>query len=179
MTMSLESSHTQLRTRCRDLSQAATELVTIVHEDRPPGSEVAVIDRLVEVVSELQAAAIRATEELDAVADPRALPGRLARIDDAVAECRTTYWCDLASHRPLAAMRRAAHEHGREWRTWQRSIELSLARCELALDGAGTAVRAAWQEVGELLTHYTHAGVTGPWPETTNTEVSTSTRRQS
>lgn len=177
--MSMESAHAELRTRCRDLAQAVTELVTIVHEDRPPGSEVAVIDRLVEVVSELQAAAMRAVEELDNVADSRALPGRLGRVDEAVTECRTTYWRDLASHRPLAALRRAAHEHGREWRTWQRSIELSLARCELALDGAGTAVRAGWQEVGELLTHYTHAGVTGPWPDATNTEVSTSPRRQS
>jgi hypothetical protein len=177
--MSLESAHTELRTRCRDLAQAVTELVTIVHEDRPPGSEVAVIDRLVEVVSELQASAMQAADEVDTLVESRELPARLGRVDAAVAECRTTYWCDLASHRPLAILRRTAHEHGREWRTWQRSIELSLSRCELALEGAGQAVRAGWLDVGELLTHYTHAGVTGPWPEATQTEVSTSTRRQS
>lgn len=177
--MSLESAHTELRARSRDLAQAVTELVTIVHEDRPPGSEVAVIDRLVEVVSELQAFAMQAVEQVDLVAEPRDLPGRLGRVDEAVAACRTTYWCDLASYRPLAALRRAAHEHGREWRTWQRSIELSLSRCEQALDAAGQAVRAGWREIGELLTHYTHAGAGAPRRDAMDTEVSTSTRRQS
>jgi hypothetical protein len=177
--MSLENAVADLRIRCRDLAQAATELVTIVHEDGPSDSRHWVVDQWFEIVSELQAHAVRAQSELDLVADPRTLPARMGRIDEAVAESQLIYWRDLASYRPLALFRRAAREHGTEWRTWQRSVELSLSRCELALNAATASDRAAWREIGELLTHYTHAGAIEPWPETSQTEVSTSTRRQS
>lgn len=177
--MSLENAVADLRIRCRDLAQAATELVTIVHEDGPNDPRHWVVDQWYEIVSELQAYAVQAQTELDRLADPRTLPARMGRIDAAVAECQAIYWRDLASYRPLAMLRRAAREHGMEWRTWQRSVELSLSRCELALNGAGASVRAAWREIGELLTHYTHVGAVEPWPDTSQTEVSTSTRRQS
>jgi hypothetical protein len=177
--MSLESSQAELRTRCRDLAQAVTELVTIVHEDRPHGSEIAVIDALTETVSELQAAAIRADELLAQVEEARSLPSYLASVDGALGQVETTYWRDLVAYRPLVALRRAAHEHGREWLTWQRSIELSLGRCELALTAARTALRSAWSEVSDVLTHYTHAGAGVPSPRTTPSENSTRSRRQS
>jgi hypothetical protein len=178
--MSLESAHAELRARCRDLDQAVTELVTIVNEDRPRRETlVAAIDVLTETVSECQAASVRSVQLLSQVADPRVLPAVLSRIDDALAQCETTYWRDLVAYRPLAVLRRAAREHGHEWRTWQHSIELSLGRLEIALAAASAAVRSAWAEVGELLTHYISPGGGSAWPQPTTREVTTSTRRQS
>lgn len=184
--MSLESAHAELRLRCRELVLTHGELVTIVHEDRPPGSEIAVIDHLAESVSELQAAALQAAEQLELVADPRSLPERMSRVDEALARCHATYWRELGAFRPLAALRRTAREHGLEWRTWQRSVELSMSRSETALDAAAAAARAAWQEIGELLVHYGRTGVGRPWgdaPRPTDespadVDDATSTRRQ-
>jgi hypothetical protein len=134
--MSLETAQGALRLRCRELVLSVGELVTIVHEDRPEASEVAVVDHHAENVSELQAAAVQA-----------ASASSLASVDAALASCRSTYWHRLAGFRPLAHLRRAAREHDREWRAWQRSVELSLARCEGALDAAEVALRGAWSEL--------------------------------
>jgi hypothetical protein len=200
--MSLESAHADLQARVRELGQAVTELVTIVHEDRPHGSEIAVIDALSETVSELQASAVHAGEVIARVRTPRELPAVLGHVDDAVARCRSTYWRDLRAHRPLSVLRRTASEHGREWRTWQRSIELSLSRCEPGLAGAEDSLRGAWAEVAELLTLYSRPDLRpdvspdaspDPSPDPSpnlspnlsldstamTTDVSTSSRRQS
>jgi hypothetical protein len=152
--MSLESAHTELRSRCRDLAQAVTELVTIVHEDRPQGSEIAVIDALTETVSELQAATVRAHELVGQVPEPRVLPAYLGRIDEAVRSAERTYWRDLRAFGPLSQLRLAARRSGREWRTWQRSVEASQLRCELPIHEATEAVRLAWREAAELLGLY-------------------------
>jgi hypothetical protein len=152
--MSLESSHTELRTRCRDLDQAVTELVTIVHEDRPLGSEIAVIDALDETVSELQAATVLANELLAQVTEPRSLLTYLGSIDEAVATAERTYWHDLRAFGPVSQLRRAERRDGREWHTWQRSVEASELRCELPIQEARKAVLMAWREAAELLGLY-------------------------
>jgi hypothetical protein len=165
--MSLETARTALRLRCRELALSTGELVTIVHEDRPHGSEVLAVDHLVETVSELQAAAVQA-------AGARTLPA----VDAALASCRSTYWHRLAGFRPLAVLRRAAREHDREWRTWQHSVEDSMSRCESALDAAETALRTAWSEVAELVPHDLAASSPPTSPSSTTTSTSTSSRRQ-
>ncbi len=152
--MSLESAHAGLRARCRDLAEAVTELVTIVHEDRPQGSEIAVIDALTETVSELQAATVQANELLAQVAEPRALTTYLGPIDEAVAAAERIYWRDLRAFAPLSELRHAARRGSREWRTWQRSVETSQLRCELPMQETTAAVRAAWRETAELLGLY-------------------------
>jgi hypothetical protein len=152
--MSLDSSATELRTRCRDLEQAVTELVTIVHEDRPTGSEIAVVDALGETVSELQAAAVRATALLAQVGEPRFLPSYLEGVDEAVESAERLYWRDLRAFGPVSQLRRAQRRDGREWRTWQHSVETSELRCELPLAEARRAVRMAWSEAAELLGLY-------------------------
>lgn len=152
--MSLESSYAELCTRCSDLEQAVTELVTIVHEDRPPGSEIAVIDALRETVSELQAATVRANELLAQVTEPRAVPSYLGRIDDTIAVAERTYWRDLRAFGPISQLRRAERRDGREWHTWQRSVEASELRCEAPIAGARAAVQGAWREAAELLELY-------------------------
>jgi len=152
--MSLESAQGQLRVRCRELGEAVTELVTIVHEDRPTGSDVAVVDAFTETVSELQSSAMDAAELVDGVPEPRALPARLSRIDEAVAGCAQTYWRDLRAFGPVSELRIAARRGRLEWRTWQRSVEASQLRCELPLLDAQAAVRSAWAEAAELLGLY-------------------------
>jgi hypothetical protein len=152
--MSLESSYAELRTRCRDVDQAVTELVTIVHEDRPRGSEIAVIDALRETVSELQAATVQANELLAQVTDLRALPSYLGSVDEAVTTAERIYWRDLRAFGPVSHLRRAERRDGREWRTWQRSVEASELRCEVPLVEARGAVLRAWREAAELLGLY-------------------------
>jgi len=152
--MSLESTHAELHARCRELGQAVTELVTIVHEDRPQGSEIAVIDALSETVSELQASSVRATELIAQVTEPRDLPAYLGRIDEAIAAAERTYWSDLRAFEPVSQLRHAARRSGLEWRSWQRSVEASQLRCEVPIQQAGEAVRLAWREAAELLGLY-------------------------
>jgi hypothetical protein len=176
--MSLESAQAQLRTHCRNLGLAVSELVTIVHEDRPADSDVAVVDALTETVSELQASAMAAGELVDRVADPRALPGRLGAIDAAVAACVTTYWRDLRAFGPISELRVAARRGRLEWRTWQLSVEDSQHRCELPLLETQAAVRAAWGEAAGLLALYLPpTQTTNPSDSATANVAGTSTRR--
>ena len=152
--MSLGSALSDLRDASAGLDQAVSELVMIVHEDRPAQSQIAMIDHLAEVVSELQGAAVQAAQRVAAISEPRLLAGELWYVDEAVADCAETYWRDLRAFAPVQELRRTAYARGLEWRTWEGSIELSLLRCETPLLHTTNAVRAAWQEVGELLTHY-------------------------
>lgn len=152
--MSMGSAVIDLRNVTSALEEAVAELVMISHEDRPAGSEVAVVDRLAETVSELQSAAVEARRQVAEIRGSRMLPAQLPAVEEAVAACSLTYWRDLRSFAPLHDLRRTASRRGVEWRTWQQSIELSLLRCEEPVLQATRTVRSAWQEVGELLTHY-------------------------
>jgi hypothetical protein len=152
--MSLQSALRDLREATAGFDQAVTELVMIVHEDRPAKSEIAIVDHLAETVSELQADAVLASQRAEAIEDHRHLAGRLWTVDEAIGSCVATYWRDLRSFTPIRELRRTAYSRDLEWRTWQRSLELSMLRCEAPLEHATQAVRAAWQEVGERLDHY-------------------------
>lgn len=178
--MSLGSAVIDLRNVTSTLEQAVSELVMIAHEDRPVGSEVAIVDHLAETVSELQSAAVLAARHVAEIGGPRALPNHLPDVDEAVAGCSTTYWRDLRSYAVLHDLRRTASRRGVEWRTWQQSIELSLLRCEAPVLQATRSVRSAWQEVGELLTHYlTPPGEAAAPGAGTDEQAQLSTRRSS
>lgn len=169
--MSLKTALEDLRAANADLGEVVSELAMIVLDDRPAASEIAVVDNLGEIVSELQASVADARSELQRVTDVRQLPVRLPQIDLAVAACTTRYWRDLRSHGPAAELRAAARTRGVEWRTWQRSVEQSQLRCEEGIGRSSAAVRAAWQEVGELLSLYipvaeSPAAATAPEPPT-------------
>ena len=82
--MSLGSALIDLGTVTTRFEQAVGELVMIAHEDRPTGSEVAVVDRLAETVSELQAAAVEAARRVAQVRGARLLPDHLAGVVDCV-----------------------------------------------------------------------------------------------
>lgn len=154
MTMSMASAVTDLKARAAEVGEAVGELVVVVHEDRPAASQVAIVDHLAEVVSELQAAAVQAAQIAGSISEPRQLPVHLEHIDKALASCSVTYWRDLRAYAPIHELRLSASRRDREWRTWERSVELCLVRCEGPIARLGDAIRAAWQEVGELLTHY-------------------------
>jgi hypothetical protein len=162
--MSLSSALHDLQEATTVHGDAGTELVIPVHEDRPSSSQVAIVDHLAEVVSELQADAVLATERLRQLTDPRQLADRLAYVDEALAACADTYWRELRAFARISELRRTAATRGVEWRTWQRSLELSLLRCEGPVLRATGAVRSAWQEVGELLAHYLRPATPEPAP---------------
>lgn len=177
--MSMASTLIDLRRAAVTLEQSIAELVMITHEDRPAASEIAIVDGLGETVSELQADAVLATQRLAAIARPRDLPDHLAPVGDAIGSCTTTYWRDLRSFAVVHELRRTASTRGAEWRAWQRSIELSLLRCEQPVQQAAAAVTAAWHEVGELLAHCLSAPAEPVHPITTDEHAPTSIRRTS
>lgn len=152
--MSMASAIAELKARSAEVAEAVTELVVVVHEDRPASSQIAVVDHLAEVVSELQATAVEVTQIVGGLSEPRQLPAQLEHVDRARATCAVTYWRDLRSYAPIHELRLSASRRDREWRSWERSVEVSLLRCESPITRLGDAIRAAWQEVGELLTHY-------------------------
>lgn len=184
--MSLTTALDDMRSANAALSGAVAELAMTVLEDRPIASEVAVVDNLGELVSELQASVVEAHEELQRVTDVRQLPVRLPQIDLSVAAFSTRYWRDLRAHAPLAELRATARGRGIEWRTWQRSVEQSQLRCEPHLYRAVASVRAAWREVGELLSLYLPGAESPPVSDPTESQLpatsgstTTTTRRPS
>jgi hypothetical protein len=152
--MSMTSALTELQSANSELQQAIAELVMTVLEDCPRESDVAAIEVLKEAVSELQATAVAAGAEIDAVADVRDLPMAMVRIHAETTDCAIRYWQELRSYDALSRLRRAARGRGNEWRTWQGSVEQSELRCETAVQRTMDSVHAAWSEVGELLSFY-------------------------
>lgn len=144
----------ELRTAITDLQRALAELVMTVREDQPEDSDLAALDSLAEAVCEVQAAAAAAGEQIDAVADAWQLPVALPLIDAAVAQCISRYWHDLRTYDSVHRLRLATRGRGREWVTWHRGLEESKLRCEGPLQRSGTAVSAAWREIGETLSLY-------------------------
>lgn len=184
--MSLTTALDDMRRANADLSRAIAELAMTVLEDRPIASEVAVVDNLGEIVSELQASVVEAQGALDRVTDVRQLPVRLPQIDQVVTAYTARYWRDLRAHAPLAELRATARGRGVEWRTWQRSVEQSQLRCEPYIDQATESVRCAWREVGELLSLYIPGAESLPAPDSSEIPspewsgpASTTTRRTS
>jgi hypothetical protein len=149
--MSLSTAVQDLRTSVADLNGVVAELVMIVHEDRPSGSDLALVDHLAEVVSELQAGVVGASSTLSALTDPRQLPDRLPMIDEQLGASADHYWRDLRGYEAVAELRRSAQGRGGEWRTWPGSVQASVQRCDAPLAAVTAALRAAWREVGELL----------------------------
>jgi hypothetical protein len=160
--MSLRTALDDLRASHAELRQAAFELVMTVHEDRPLGSQVAVVDHVAEVVSEFQAAVVEAGDALETIVEARLLADRLPVVDEAFAAASGRYWGELRAYAPVAELRRAARQRTVEWRTWQRSVEQSLLRCEEPLARSTASVRSAWREVGELLGLYLPARADAP-----------------
>ena len=152
--MSLKIALDELRSSTSNLQDAVSELVMTVHEDQPLRDQAAVIDHLAEVVLELQASVAEAAREIRDIDDVRQLPAQLPAVDASIAATSLCYWRDLRSHGPLAELRRTTRRRGVEWSTWQSSLEQSQLRCEEPLMRSTASVRAAWQEVGELLSLY-------------------------
>jgi len=128
---------------------AVCELVVTVHEDRPAGSDLAVVDDLAERVSELQAdvhAARRAAAEPSST-----VPQGFDAIGIHLARAGTRYWRDFRAHAPVAHLRAAARSRGVEWQAWRGSVEEAVERIESPLAGATAELRAGWHEVAELL----------------------------
>ncbi len=162
--MSLVAAAATLSRAVDDLWYAVCELVVTVHEDRPVGSDLAVVDDLVERVSELQGLADDARRTASA-------HGQLARALDQVgvvlARADVYYWRELRSHAPVSHLRSAARSRGPEWQAWRRSVEDAVARCEGPLETALSAVREGWHEVSELvaLGIGPYAVAAGPGPD--------------
>lgn len=156
-----------LRAATGRLSEAVTELVTIAHEDRPDGSEVAAVDDFAERVSELQSSVVAAGRELAAIDGPVLLAQQMPLVDEALAAVDLRYWRDLRSHAATGEMRRVARRGGRDWTAWQVSVEQSQLRCEQPLLDAVESARRVWLELAELVTlwlRHPHE----PAPETTD-----------
>jgi hypothetical protein len=142
--MTLPAVHAQLTLAVEGLWQAVSELVLIVHEDRPGNADLAAVDDLVERVSELQGevAAARALLGDGDLLVPR-LPGMAAHLDAALLR----YWRDLRSYAALSTLRQAARRQGGELPAWEGSVEASAARCEEPFAVVAATLNACWQEI--------------------------------
>jgi hypothetical protein len=148
--MSLAEAEREIAATLDELWFVVCELVVTVHEDRPVGSDLAVVDDLAERVSELQGG-VNEARELAQRVDPVTRPQQLDGIASVLARTETYFWRELRAHTPVAHLRAAARSRGPEWQAWRRSVEEATSRCEEPLENAGKAVRHAWHEVGELV----------------------------
>jgi hypothetical protein len=134
-----------LRVATVQLSGCVAELAMITLEDRPVGSEVAAVDSFAEQVVELGSSVALAVREAAAI-EASASVATLPAVDAALADASLRYWRDLSSYGPTSEMRKLASAGGREWRAWQRSVELALQRCEQPMVDALAAVRTVWAD---------------------------------
>lgn len=151
---------TQLRTLARrlvDLRRSVTELRLTAVEDRPVDPDIALVDRIENVVTDLQSA-VEGAASAAASAVPRTASGAvdtevvgaaLVRCQAYLDKARRALWRDLLSYDSVLSLRTVGREHGGEWSGWTSAVEDALARCEPALDAAGAALDAAWRDVAE------------------------------
>jgi hypothetical protein len=142
--MTLPAVHAQLTVAVERLWEAVSELVLIVHEDRPNDADLAAVDDLGERVSELQGdvAAARALLRDDDLLVPR-LPEVAAHLDAALLR----YWRDLRSYPAVSALHRAVRRQGGELPVWGATVAASVARCEEPLDVIVATLNTCWQEI--------------------------------
>jgi hypothetical protein len=142
--MTLPAVHAQLTVAVEGLWHAVSELVLIVHEDRPGDADLAAVDDLGERVTELQGevAAARALLRDGDLLVPR-LPQVAAHLDAALLR----YWRDLRSYPPVSALRQAVRRQGGELPSWEATVEASAARCEEPFAAVATTLNTCWQEI--------------------------------
>jgi hypothetical protein len=142
--MTLPEAHARLAVAVEDLWQAVSELVLIVHEDRPGDVDLAAVDDLGERVSELQGevAAARALLRDGDMLVPR-LPRFAAHLDAALLR----YWRELRSYPAVSALRQAVGRQGGELPAWEGTVEASAARCEEPFAVVAATLNACWQEI--------------------------------
>jgi hypothetical protein len=142
--MTLPAVHAQLTVAVEGFWQAVSELVLIVHEDRPGDADLAAVDDLGERVTELQGevAAARALLRDGDLLVPR-LPQVAARLDAALLR----YWRDLRSYPAVSALRQAVRRQGGELPSWEATVEASAARCEEPFAAVAATLNACWQEI--------------------------------
>jgi hypothetical protein len=142
--MTLSAAAARLTRSVDELWHAVAELALTVHEDRPAGTDLAVVDELAEQVSELQGD-VAAVRDLLRPGEPLvpALPGIAAHLD--VAERR--YWRDVRGYAAVAELRAAGRRHGGGLPAWRGAVEASALRCEVPFAVTATALNACWQEI--------------------------------
>jgi hypothetical protein len=142
--MTLPAVYTQLAAAVEGLWEAASELVLIVHEDRPSDADLAAVDDLGERVSELQGevAASRALLRDGDLLVPR-LPQVAAHLDAALLH----YWRDLRSYPAVSALRQAVRRQGGELPSWEATVEASATRCEEPFAVIAATLNTCWQEI--------------------------------
>ena len=150
----------QLRTLTRrlvDLRRSITELRLTAVEDRPVDPDIALVDRIEDVVTDLQSA-VEGAAGAAASAMPRSASGAadtetagtaLVRCQAYLDRARRSLWRDLLSYDSVLSLRTVGREHGGEWSAWTSAVEDALARCEPTLDAASAALDATWRELAE------------------------------
>jgi hypothetical protein len=134
----------QLRTLARrlvDLRRSVAELRLTAVEDRPVDPDIALVDRIEDVVTDLQSA-VEGAASAAAAAVPRAAGNSidteaagaaLSRCQVYLDKARRALWRDLLSYDSVLSLRTVGREHG----------------CEPALDAAGAALDATWRDLAE------------------------------
>lgn len=150
----------QLRTLARrlvDFRRSVTELRLTAVEDRPVDPDIALVDRIEDVVTDLQSA-VEGAAGVAASAVPRtasngidtdAVSAALVRCQAYLDKARRSLWRDLLSYDSVLSLRTVGREHGGEWSAWTSAVEDALSRCEPALDAAGAALDATWRDLAE------------------------------
>jgi hypothetical protein len=142
--MTLPATLAQLTVAVEGLWQSVSELVLIVHEDRPAATDLAAVDDLAERVSELQGDIAEARSLLR---DGDTLVPRLPRLAAHLDAASLRYWRDLRSFPSVASLRQATRRRGGELPAWEASVEASAARCEEPFAVTVSTLNACWHEI--------------------------------
>jgi hypothetical protein len=163
--MSLARDLAGLCVRQRELADHLRQLRVTVCEDRPRGSDLALIDHWADTLDDMQALAREAVLAGDRGQQAAAPPAELSRLGQALVLCQEAHqelgerlWADLLAFERMLELRVAARRHGGEWGPWAGSVETALRLCGQEHLLAGQALVGCWRSWLE----WSDVGTRGP-----------------
>lgn len=156
--MALEGVLRGLNLQLHRLGDAFQGLHLTLVEDRPRKGDVALLDRFVHAVEEMQG---NVHESMLAMGDglqAAAHPVNLYRVQHALLVCQAhsnqimhQYVFSLATYDGIQALRQMGRERSGEWPVWVRSVKTAIEACQLPLSDFNEALLMGWCEYAERM----------------------------
>jgi hypothetical protein len=156
MNVAIEGVFSNLTAAFSALREAFENLGLTVIEDRPARGEVLLVERLGNLVDDLngwtQESCASVAEAAKAIAHPPDLyraRRALGTAHEGLLRVQFRFFGDAVSFDAIEALLSFADERGHEWSAWSKSVVQALDACRSPLRASSGACLQAWLELGE------------------------------
>jgi hypothetical protein len=158
MSMNLEMAFDRVGAQLAKVQDAVSALQVTVAEDKPRRGEVALVDRLENVVMELLGAlegartyVAQAGKSCGRSGSPEETRLALRNAHQLVNAFIETFATELATHDSVAALLQMGRERGREWADWAAVVKTAIEQCAIQIGAMQAGILDCWSELGERL----------------------------